>query len=85
MAFLRELAQRLLPLVVPVGLMVFWQIASALGWLSTRVLPAPLEVLKAGWALSASGERTVPMHKGLRLESKKRVRVHRVRFCVRGS
>jgi sulfonate transport system permease protein len=56
LAFLRELAQRLLPWVVPVGLIAFWQIASALGWLSTRVLPAPLEVIKAGWALSASGE-----------------------------
>jgi sulfonate transport system permease protein len=38
-----------LPWVVPVGLVALWQIASSLGWLSTRVLPAPSEVLKAAW------------------------------------
>ena len=55
-AILRDLGQRLLPWVVPVGLVALWQIASSLGWLSTRVLPAPSEVLKAAWTLSASGE-----------------------------
>src|SRR5438093_3896213 len=55
-AFLRDLARRLLPWVLPVGLVALWQVASALGWLSTRVLPAPLEVIKAAWALSLSGE-----------------------------
>ena len=55
-AVLRDLGQRLLPWVVPVGLVALWQIASSLGWLSTRVLPAPSEVIKAAWALSASGE-----------------------------
>jgi sulfonate transport system permease protein len=55
-AILRDLGQRLLPWVVPVGLLALWQIASSLGWLSTRVLPAPSEVLKAAWTLSASGE-----------------------------
>jgi len=53
---LRDLGQRLLPWVVPVGLLALWQIASSQGWLSTRVLPAPSEVIKATWALSASGE-----------------------------
>jgi len=55
-AVLRDLGQRLLPWVVPVGLIALWQIASSLGWLSTRVLPAPSEVIKATWTLSASGE-----------------------------
>lgn len=55
-AILRDFGQRLLPWVVPVGLIALWQIASSLGWLSTRVLPAPSEVIKAGWALSVSGE-----------------------------
>lgn len=55
-AFLRDLGQRLLPWVVPVGLVALWQVASSLGWLSTRVLPAPLEVVKAAWTLSESGE-----------------------------
>ncbi len=47
---------RLLPWLVPVGLIALWQIASSLGWLSTRVLPAPLEVITAFWTLTASGE-----------------------------
>ena len=49
-------ARRLLPWLVPVGLVVVWQIASSLGWLSTRVLPAPVDVVKAAWRLAASGE-----------------------------
>jgi len=55
-AFLRDLAKRLLPWAVPLGLVALWQLASSQGWLSTRVLPAPLEVIKAAWALSVSGE-----------------------------
>ena len=51
-----QVAQRLLPWAVPLGLIVLWQIASSQGWLSTRVLPAPLEVVKAAWALTESGE-----------------------------
>ena len=53
--FFRAVGERLLPWLVPVGLLVLWQIASSLGWLSTRVLPAPLEVVNAGWALTLSG------------------------------
>ena len=55
-AFFRDAGQRLLPWLVPVGLVLAWQVASALGWLSTRVLPAPLEVIKAAWTLAVSGE-----------------------------
>ena len=54
--FVANVAQRLLPWAVPVGLIVLWQIASSSGWLSTRVLPAPLEVVKAAWTLALSGE-----------------------------
>jgi len=53
---LKSVWQRLLPWLVPLALMVLWQIASSLGWLSTRVLPAPLDVLRAFWTLAASGE-----------------------------
>jgi sulfonate transport system permease protein len=49
-------ASRLVPWLVPVGLIAFWQVASSLGWLSTRVLPAPVDVVKAAWTLTASGE-----------------------------
>jgi len=48
--------RRLLPWLVPVALIALWQVASALGWLSTRVLPAPLDVIKAAWTLTESGE-----------------------------
>ncbi|MDA7415916.1 aliphatic sulfonate ABC transporter permease SsuC [Xenophilus arseniciresistens] len=53
---LRQVLTRLVPWLVPVGLVVLWQIASSLGWLSTRVLPAPLDVVKAAWSLTVSGE-----------------------------
>ena len=46
-AFLRDLGQRLLPWLVPVGLIALWKVAASLGWLSTRVLPAPSDVVKA--------------------------------------
>jgi sulfonate transport system permease protein len=49
-------SKRLVPWLVPVALLALWQAASALGWLSTRVLPAPTDVVNAAWALAASGE-----------------------------
>lgn len=54
--FGKGVAQRLVPWLVPVTLIAVWQIASSLGWLSTRVLPAPLDVVKAAWTLTVSGE-----------------------------
>ncbi len=48
--------QRLLPWLVPVALVALWQAASQWGWLSSRVLPAPLDVVRAASALAASGE-----------------------------
>ncbi len=48
--------RRLLPWLVPLALLMAWQSASAFGWLSTRVLPAPLDVARAAWTLAASGE-----------------------------
>ena len=49
-------ARRLLPWLVPVALVALWQAASQWGWLSSRVLPAPGDVVLAAWALTASGE-----------------------------
>jgi len=54
--FVLAVARRLVPWIVPIGLIVAWQVASSLGWLSTRVLPAPVDVVKAAWTLTASGE-----------------------------
>lgn len=47
-----QLAGWLLPLLLLLG----WQAASAFGLLSTRILPAPIDVLKAFVTLAASGE-----------------------------
>jgi sulfonate transport system permease protein len=52
----RLVLARLAPWIVPVGLLAIWQIAAQAGWLSSRVLPEPWAVLKAAWALAASGE-----------------------------
>ncbi|WP_027016327.1 aliphatic sulfonate ABC transporter permease SsuC [Comamonas composti] len=54
--FAARLGQRLLPWLLPLALVGLWQLSSALGWLSSRVLPAPLDVLRAAAALTASGE-----------------------------
>jgi sulfonate transport system permease protein len=48
--------QRLLPWLVPVLLVSVWQISSVQGWISVRVLPAPLAVVDAAWTLAESGE-----------------------------
>ena len=54
--FLRAFGTRLLPWLLPVALITAWQLASSLGLLSARVLPAPWDVLNAMWVLAASGE-----------------------------
>ena len=55
-AWIAGAGHALLPWLVPLVLIATWQTASALGWLSSRVLPAPIDVVAAGWRLSASGE-----------------------------
>jgi sulfonate transport system permease protein len=47
---------RLAPWIVPVSLLVVWEAAAQLGWLSSRILPEPLAVLHAAWRLAVSGE-----------------------------
>ena len=49
-------ATQLLSWALPVGLIVVWQIAAQLGWLSSRILPEPWAVLRAAWNLALSGE-----------------------------
>lgn len=48
--------QRILPWLFPIVVLSTWQLASQVGWLSTRVLPEPWAVLKAFWTLTLSGE-----------------------------
>ena len=52
----RATGSKLLPWLLPVALLTLWQLAAHWGWLSSRVLPAPLDVLRAAVALAASGE-----------------------------
>ncbi|APW44625.1 ABC transporter permease [Rhodoferax saidenbachensis] len=54
--FLRAVGQRLLPWLVPLALIALWQLSASRGWLSSRVLPAPLDVATAAWTLAESGE-----------------------------
>lgn len=49
-------ADNLLPWAVPLGLLALWQIAAQAGWLSSRVAPAPYDVVTAGWKLARTGE-----------------------------
>jgi len=53
---LRNGARGILPWLVPVAILVVWELPALFGWLSTRILPEPLAVLKAGWTLALSGE-----------------------------
>ena len=47
---------RVLPAVVPLTILLVWELSSHFGWLSSRVLPEPWAVVRAFWTLSASGE-----------------------------
>jgi len=53
---LNRIGNGLLPWALPILLVVVWQLASQLGWLSTRILPSPESVIITFWRLSASGE-----------------------------
>jgi sulfonate transport system permease protein len=46
----------LIPWIVPLVIVLIWQIACEAGLVSARVLPAPSDVALAAWKLSLSGE-----------------------------
>lgn len=52
----KKVLGKIAPWIVPALLMVLWQISSQNGWLSTRILPEPLSVIKAFLSLARSGE-----------------------------
>lgn len=54
--FFRGVGQRLIPWIVPLLLIALWQLSASRGWLSNRVLPAPVDVASAAWRLTESGE-----------------------------
>lgn len=53
---LNRVGNSLLPWALPILLMAVWQLASQMGWLSTRILPSPESIVVTFWKLSASGE-----------------------------
>ena len=54
--WLAAVGRHLLPWLVPLVLLSYWQVAATLGWISSRVLPAPSDVLVAAWNLAVTGE-----------------------------
>ena len=55
-AWTQAIIGRFAPWAVPVVLLLAWELAARAGWLSTRILPEPVAVLRAAWDLAASGE-----------------------------
>jgi sulfonate transport system permease protein len=48
--------KRITPWIVPLALLASWQLASQFGFLSSRVLPNPVDVIKAAIELGRSGQ-----------------------------
>jgi len=48
------------PWLVPIGLLLFWQIFAVSGLIPHRILPSPVEVMQAGFHLTLTGE--MPAH-----------------------
>jgi sulfonate transport system permease protein len=53
--WLRRRGDGLVPWLLPVALVVLWEIAARTGLIAARTLPAPSAVLVAGWEALASG------------------------------
>lgn len=54
--FRKRQLDQIIPWSVPISLVIIWQVLVQFGWLSTRVLPAPTAVIKAGIHLFSTGE-----------------------------
>ncbi len=52
----RRLADVLVPWALPIVVIVLWQLAAQIGWLSVRILPAPVTIGKTFWRMTLSGE-----------------------------
>ncbi len=54
--FLPAIMRTLVPWLLPVTLLLIWQVAANIGWLEKQILPAPSSVIVAFWHLLLSGE-----------------------------
>lgn len=52
----RAASDRLAPWLLPIALLASWQLFVSIGWISTRVAPAPSAVIEAAYRLARSGE-----------------------------
>ncbi len=52
----RGLAPRVAPWLVPVGVLILWEVAARTGFIEARTLPAPSQVAVAFWNSAKSGE-----------------------------
>jgi len=55
----------LAPWILPLALVVVWELSARVGWLSSRILPEPWAVAKAFWTLTESGELTLHLRTSL--------------------
>jgi sulfonate transport system permease protein len=60
LAYRNRLIRLAAPWLVPIGLLLFWQICAASGLIPHRILPSPVEVMQAGFHLTITGE--MPAH-----------------------
>ena len=49
--------ERLLPWLLPLALILGWEFAAKVGWLSSRILPEPLAVARAACHATRAGDR----------------------------
>lgn len=49
----------LLPFLLPLAIVLLWQAASSFGWITNRLMPAPIQVVWAFWDKLGSGELAV--------------------------
>ena len=55
----RNWSKGLVPLLLPVTVIAGWQLASSLGLIGSRLMPAPLDVVYAFWDKASSGQLAV--------------------------
>jgi len=49
-------ASRLTQWLVPIAILALWQVGSSAGWISSKFMPSPAQVIAAGYRLLLSGE-----------------------------
>lgn len=55
-SWLQRVDRAILPWLLPIGILIAWEVSARVGWLSSRILPEPFAVLRAGITLAVSGE-----------------------------